>query len=133
MSPMPGPCPLCAAVELHDLLAANDRAVAFFDAFPVSPGHVLIVSRRHVAGLFDLSAEEQAALWALLPIVKRTVDEHHSPAGYNVGVNVGSAAGQTVGHVHVHVIPRYDGDVPDPRGGVRWVLPDRAAYWDKGR
>jgi diadenosine tetraphosphate (Ap4A) HIT family hydrolase len=132
MSPMPAPCPLCAAVELHDPLAANDRAVAFFDAFPVSPGHALIVSRRHVADLFELSAVEQAALWALLPVVKQALDERHSPGGYNVGVNVGSAAGQTVGHVHVHVIPRYDGDVPDPRGGVRWVLPDRAAYWDQG-
>jgi diadenosine tetraphosphate (Ap4A) HIT family hydrolase len=130
---MPAPCPLCAAAERHDLLAANDRAVAFSDAFPVSPGHALIVSRRHVANLFDLSAEEQSALWALLSVVKQALDERHSPGGYNVGVNVGHVAGQTVGHVHVHVIPRYDGDVSDPRGGVRWVLPDRAAYWDKGR
>jgi diadenosine tetraphosphate (Ap4A) HIT family hydrolase len=87
------------------------------------------VSRRHVADLFDLSVDEQSALWALLPIVKRALDKQHSPAGYNVGVNVGATAGQTVGHVHVHVIPRYEGDAADPRGGVRWVLPKRADYW----
>ena len=126
---MEEPCPLCAGVERRDTLAANDHAVAVFDAYPVSPGHALIVSRRHVADLFDLSVAEQAAVWALLPIVKGTLDEQHSPAGYNVGVNVGTAAGQTVGHVHVHVIPRYAGDADDPRGGVRWVLPERADYW----
>ena len=122
-------CPLCAAAERRDVLAANDHAVAISDAYPVNPGHALIVSRRHVADVFELSADEQAALWALLPIVSRTLDEQYSPAGYNVGVNIGAAAGQTVGHVHVHVIPRYDGDVADARGGVRWVLPDRANYW----
>jgi diadenosine tetraphosphate (Ap4A) HIT family hydrolase len=122
-------CPLCAAAERRDILAGNDHAVAISDSYPVNPGHALIVSRRHVADLFDLSAEEQAGLWALLPIVRRMLDKVHSPAGYNVGVNVGAAAGQTVGHVHVHVIPRYSGDAADPRGGVRWVLPGRANYW----
>jgi diadenosine tetraphosphate (Ap4A) HIT family hydrolase len=126
---MDAPCSLCAALERRDLLAANDYAVAFLDAYPVSLGHALIVSRRHVADLFDLSNDEQAALWALLPILKRALDDKPSPAGYNVGVNIGRAAGQTVGHVHVHVIPRYEGDVDDPRGGVRWVLPKRADYW----
>jgi len=79
--------------------------------------------------LFCLPAEEQQALWALLPMVKEALDRVHRPAGYNLGVNVGEAAGQTIAHVHVHVIPRYHGDVPDPRGGVRWVIPDRANYW----
>jgi len=110
-------------------LAQNDLAVAFKDAFPVSPGHALIVPRRHVEGLFDLSADEQTALWRLLPEVKTWLDDHHSPDGYNVGVNVGPVAGQTVAHVHVHLIPRFKGDVEDPRGGVRWVVPARAAYW----
>ena len=96
-------CPLCGAVERRDLLAANEHVVAIPDAYPLNPGHALIVSRRHVADLFDLSADEQAALWALLPIVKGTLDEQYAPAGYNVGLNVGTAAGQTVGHVHVHV------------------------------
>ena len=123
------PCPLCSAAEGREILSANTHAVAIWDAFPVSPGHALIVSRRHVASLFDLTAEERAAVWELLPVVKAVVDERYAPAAYNVGGNVGAAAGQTVGHVHVHVIPRYEGDVRDPRGGVRWVLPDRAAYW----
>jgi len=111
------------------MLSANTHAVALWDAFPVSPGHALIISRRHVADLFELSAEEHAALWALLPAVKAAICARYEPAGFNVGVNVGFAAGQTIGHVHVHVIPRYEGDAVDPRGGVRWVLPDRAAYW----
>jgi diadenosine tetraphosphate (Ap4A) HIT family hydrolase len=133
MSPMDAPCPLCAAAARSDLLAANDHAVAVSDAFPVSSGHALIISQRHVADLFQLTTDEQAALWALLPAVKQALDERHRPDGYNIGVNVGLAAGQTVDHVHVHVMPRYTGDAPDPRGGVRWVLPERAAYWDVHR
>jgi diadenosine tetraphosphate (Ap4A) HIT family hydrolase len=123
------PCPLCARLALPDLTAENGLAAAFKDGFPVNPGHTLLIPRRHVASLFELTAEEQAAVWALLPAVKERLDARHSPAGYNVGVNVGEAAGQTVGHAHVHVIPRYVGDVEDPRGGVRWVVPERAAYW----
>jgi diadenosine tetraphosphate (Ap4A) HIT family hydrolase len=130
---MDKPCPLCAAAAGRDVLAANLHAVAFPDAFPVSAGHALIVSRRHVADLFDLTADEQAALWALLPAVKAALDARHAPAGYNIGVNVGAAAGLTIDHVHVHVIPRYEGDAADPRGGVRWVLPERAAYWGPKR
>lgn len=126
-------CPLCSVADGGETLAANTRAVAIWDAFPVSPGHALIVSRRHVAGLFDLSTEEQAALWGLLPAVRAAIGARHAPSGYNVGVNVGAAAGQTVGHVHVHVIPRYSGDVKDPRGGVRWVIPRRADYWSEPR
>jgi diadenosine tetraphosphate (Ap4A) HIT family hydrolase len=122
-------CPLCTAAARPDTLAGNDHAVALLDGFPVNPGHALIVSRRHVADLFDLPPAEQAALWALLPAVKAAIDARYSPGGYNVGVNVGAAAGQTVDHVHVHVIPRYEGDVEDPRGGVRWVIPARADYW----
>jgi len=126
---MDAPCPLCAAIGRREWLCANEHAVAISDAFPVNPGHALIVSKRHVAELFALSLAEQISLWALLPEVKGVVDAQHAPVGYNVGANVGVAAGQTVGHVHVHVIPRYEGDVDDPRGGVRWVLPARADYW----
>jgi diadenosine tetraphosphate (Ap4A) HIT family hydrolase len=117
----------------REALASNAWAVALLDGFPISPGHALIVSRRHVASLFDLSPEEQAGLWALLGPVRDTLLREHAPAGFNVGVNVGAAAGQTVAHVHVHVIPRYDGDVEDPRGGVRWVIPARANYWSAPR
>ncbi len=128
---MDASCPLCAAAAGRGVLAANEHAVAFLDAYPVSAGHTLVISRRHVADLFELNATEQAAIWGLLPAVKALLDERHSPAGYNVGVNVGAAAGQTIGHVHVHVIPRYEGDVEDPRGGVRWVLPELADYWSR--
>jgi diadenosine tetraphosphate (Ap4A) HIT family hydrolase len=128
---MDADCPLCQRLARGELLAANAFAVAIPDAFPVSPGHALIVPRRHVANFFDLTAEEQAALWTLLPLVKQAIDARHTPAAYNVGVNVGAAAGQTVAHVHVHLIPRYPGDVADPRGGVRWVLPEQAAYWSR--
>jgi diadenosine tetraphosphate (Ap4A) HIT family hydrolase len=114
-------------------LASNAWAVALLDAFPVSPGHSLIVSRRHVADLFDLSRDEQAGLWALLGPTRDALQRDHAPAAFNVGVNVGLAAGQTLAHVHVHVIPRYRGDVEDPRGGVRWVLPAKADYWSRPR
>jgi diadenosine tetraphosphate (Ap4A) HIT family hydrolase len=126
---MDAPCPLCTAMAGREHVAANTHAVAIWDAFPVSPGHALIISRRHVADLFELGADEQAAVWALVPAVKALIDARHAPAGYNIGVNVGAAAGQTVGHVHVHVIPRYEGDAADPRGGVRRVLPAKADYW----
>lgn len=122
-------CPLCRAVQSGALIAANRRAASFFDGFPVSPGHALIVSRRHCGNLFQLSDAEQHAIWQLLPAVKAAVEQRHSPSAYNVGVNIGRDAGQTVDHVHVHVIPRYQGDVEDPRGGVRWVLPAKADYW----
>ena len=127
------PCPLCSVADGREILSANTYAVAIWDAFPVSPGHALIISRRHVADLFELSAEEQAALWGLLAAVKAVLVTRYAPAGYNVGVNVGAAAGQTVGHVHMHVIPRYGGDAADPRGGIRWVLPERAVYWGPTR
>lgn len=126
---MPTGCPLCDRIQNGEHLAASALAVALLDAFPLNPGHTLIVPRRHIGGLFELSSEELAALWALVPVAKQVIDAQHSPPGYNVGVNVGPAAGQTVAHVHVHLIPRYTGDVPDPRGGVRWVIPSRAAYW----
>lgn len=99
------------------------------DAYPVSPGHTLVIPRRHVETYRDATAAEQAALWSLVNEVCARLDETHEPDGYNLGVNVGAAAGQTVMHVHLHVIPRYRGDSPDPRGGVRHVFPDKAKYW----
>ncbi|MFZ5476841.1 MAG: HIT family protein [Myxococcota bacterium] len=114
-----------------DHVASNDLAFAIRDGFPVSPGHTLVVTRRLVATWFEATPEEQAAVMALVDEVKRQLDESHRPDGYNVGFNAGDAAGQTVPHLHVHVIPRYRGDRADPRGGVRWVLPDKADYWSK--
>ncbi|MBU6277281.1 MAG: HIT domain-containing protein, partial [Planctomycetes bacterium] len=111
-------------------VCANDLCFAIFDSFPVSPGHVLVVTRRVVPTFFECTPEEQRALLALVPEVKRLLDERLRPRpdGYNVGFNAGAAAGQTVPHVHVHVIPRHAGDVADPRGGVRHVIPAKGNY-----
>jgi diadenosine tetraphosphate (Ap4A) HIT family hydrolase len=103
-------------------------AFAFADNFPVSPGHTLIVPRRHAAGYFDLTAGEQAELWALVNRCRGILEADYHPDGYNIGVNVGEAAGQTVFHVHIHLIPRYRGDVDNPRGGVRGVIPGKRTY-----
>jgi diadenosine tetraphosphate (Ap4A) HIT family hydrolase len=112
-----------------DHIASNALTFAIRDAYPISPGHTLVVTRRVVPTWFDATPDEQAAVMALVNEVARQLDESHHPDGYNVGFNAGEAAGQTVPHLHVHVIPRYDGDRPDPRGGVRWVLPEKADYW----
>jgi diadenosine tetraphosphate (Ap4A) HIT family hydrolase len=105
------------------------RAIALLDGFPVSEGHTLVIPRRHVASVFDLTANEQLELWELVGRTRQLLIAKHGIAGFNIGVNDGTAAGQTVAHAHVHVIPRRSGDVSDPRGGVRWVIPERAAYW----
>lgn len=111
------------------MVASTTLALALADAFPVTDGHTLIVPRRHVESCFDAAPDEQAAIWALLRDMKRRLDRERSPDGYNVGFNQGEAAGQTVAHLHVHLIPRRRGDVADPRGGLRWVVPERARYW----
>lgn len=122
------PCPFCSPSP-DRILVEHDLAMVLRDGFPVSEGHQLVVPRRHVASLFDLDPDERAAIWMLVEQAHRSVRDELSPDGVNVGLNDGYAAGQTVMHAHVHVIPRYTGDVPDPRGGVRWVLPDKARYW----
>ena len=129
MAPIVG-CVFCDRLSLGDFVAENDLAVAFLDAFPLSEGHCLIVPRRHEADFLALTPEEQAAVWALVPAVRRHIEADRLPDGYNIGINVGEAAGQTVAHAHLHVIPRYRADVPDPRGGIRWVIPAKARYWE---
>ena len=109
-------------------MLANDLCYARYDRYPVSPGHLLLIPFRHVAGLFDATDMEQAALLALVREAKDFLDDRFHPDGYNVGVNVGKIAGQTVMHLHVHVIPRYAGDMEDPRGGVRGVIPEKRVY-----
>jgi len=121
-------CPFCVVPSVHPLLV-RPHAIARLDAFPVSRGHCLIVPRRHVASFFDCTPDERNDMMALLAEAKDLLEHQYRPDGYNVGLNNGAAAGQTVMHVHMHLIPRYQGDVPDPRGGVRWVIPEKAAYW----
>lgn len=122
-------CPFCDPEKLT-ILQETVLSRAFLDGYPVSAGHTLIVPRRHVASFFELTPEEQADLLRLASECKAALDREHAPAGYNLGLNDGRAAGQTVMHVHLHLIPRYEGDVADPRGGIRWVLPPKAPYWE---
>lgn len=129
MSGSNGACPFCAEIDSPHLIAANDLAVAFFAGYPVSPGHVLIVPRRHERDFFSLGWEEKAAMLALVDPVRDHVQTAFGPDAYNIGMNAGKAAGQTIRHAHLHVIPRYIGDVEEPRGGIRWVLPKTAKYW----
>ena len=111
-------------------VAANAHAFAIRDNFPVSPGHTLVVTHRVIADWFAATVDEQHAILELVDEVKRQLDAELRPDGYNVGFNAGVAAGQTVMHLHVHVIPRYAGDLDDPRGGIRWVIPAKAKYWE---
>jgi diadenosine tetraphosphate (Ap4A) HIT family hydrolase len=110
----------------------NDLAVAFYDAYPVNEGHVLIIPKRHVETYFDATQDEKNAISLLLARAKEKLDERFHPDGYNIGVNVGAAAGQTIFHLHVHLIPRYAGDVPDPRGGVRKIKKSLVPYAEEG-
>ena len=121
-------CPFCKVESEREIIASSPLSVAFFDGFPVSPGHALIIPKRHVSSFFDLSQEERQDLLNLTYSVKQIVEERYHPDGYNIGVNVGEAAGQSIFHVHMHLIPRYQGDVPNPRGGVRGVIPAKQNY-----
>ncbi len=122
-------CPFCAPAA-DRIVVENRFAVALWDGFPVSLGHTVVIPKRHVASLDDITATEWRAISSLIAKAKQAVGELHWPDGFNIGVNDGVAAGQTVMHLHVHVIPRYSGDQKDPRGGIRWVLPGQANYWD---
>lgn len=123
-------CPFCSQPK-ESCVAQTSTVRAFRDSFPVSKGHTLVVPVRHVASIFDLTADELAELWRVVAQVRQQLADEFHPDGFNIGVNDGTAAGQTVPHAHVHVIPRYTGDVSDPRGGVRWVFPTKADYWTR--
>jgi diadenosine tetraphosphate (Ap4A) HIT family hydrolase len=118
-------CPFCGEPEF---IIENELAFADYDSYPVSAGHCLVVPRRHIAEYFDVTAAEKAAIWELVDQVKGRIDREFSPDGYNIGVNVGAAAGQSIPHVHIHVIPRYAGDVENAQGGVRGVIPHKHKY-----
>ena len=123
-------CPFCD-VPGESVVAESRHAVAIRDRYPVSRGHTLVVPKAHAETLFAQSAEIQADVWRLVARVRDELQSGSNPDGFNVGLNDGQAGGQTVQHAHVHVIPRFDGDMADPRGGIRWVLPEHAAYWDQ--
>lgn len=121
-------CLFCGLPE-NRVLFRNDAAIVIRDAFPVSPGHTLVIPLKHVESLFETSAEDRAAMFELLNVASQQLKTEFAPAGYNIGINDGAAAGQTIRHLHMHLIPRYAGDRADPRGGVRWIIPEKADYW----
>lgn len=123
----PEECPFCQLTDRKFVLE-SDLSCAILDGFPVNPGHLLLIPRRHVCDFFDLHQEEVADLMQLLWQAKDHIAKEYSPDGFNVGINVDTAAGQTIPHVHIHLIPRYSGDVEDPTGGVRGVIPENSKY-----
>jgi diadenosine tetraphosphate (Ap4A) HIT family hydrolase len=125
---MPDTCPFCEP-DAQRIWMENALGLVLWDAFPVTDGHSLVVPRKHVGSIYDLSPDEQSALWTLVGEARQRLQNQFHPDGFNIGVNDGQAAGQTVPHAHIHVIPRRTGDLADPRGGVRWVIPDKARYW----
>lgn len=111
----------------------NDFFFSRFDDFPISPGHLEIISKRHVDSIFNLSDEELLAMHKLMSETKLVIDEKFHPDGYNIGINEGEAGGQTVKHLHIHLIPRYIGDIDNPRGGVRNIIPGNCDYSDEAK
>ena len=122
-------CPFCHP-NPDQVFLETDLVLGLWDRYPVSPGHALLIPRRHVADWFDATPEEQQALTQALTTARQIIEKKHKPDAYNIGINAGQAAGQTIFHLHVHLIPRYKGDQEDPRGGVRHVIADRARYWE---
>ena len=121
-------CPFCT-LDQSSIVLVNDHAVAIYDVFPVTLGHSLIIPKRHIESFFEATKDEQAAMLELLDEMRWILLKELAPDGFNIGINDGPAAGQTVMHLHIHLIPRYNGDIDDPRGGVRWIMPDKAPYW----
>ena len=120
-------CPFCNISE-KEVVLKNDKCFAIFDKYPVSKGHMLIIPYRHFSNFFDATYDEISAMYRLIYEAKAYLDREYSPDGYNLGVNIGEAAGQTIPHMHVHLIPRYRGDIENPAGGVRGVIPAKRIY-----
>lgn len=121
-------CPFCNPDSEREVIVESATAYAVLDKYPVNDGHVLIIPKRHVANYFDLTFKEQSACIFMLNKAKEIITKRFKPQGFNVGINIGEIAGQTVNHVHLHLIPRYTGDVEDPTGGVRGVVPNKQKY-----
>lgn len=124
-------CPFCH-VEQSRIFVSRAESLAIWDACPLSSGHALIIPKHHFASIFDLPETIQREICSLVAQVRGMLLDQFQVDGLNIGINDGTAAGQTIGHAHIHLIPRYSGDVADPRGGVRWILPDKAVYWEQG-
>lgn len=118
----------CIFCKMKDYILENELAYAIYDKYPVGKGHMLFIPKRHVKDFFDITKEEREAIFELIDEGKKLLDKKYSPDSYNVGINCGEHAGQTIMHVHVHLIPRYIGDMKDPTGGVRGVIPEKMKY-----
>ena len=118
----------CVLCEDKNRILENELAFAVLDINPVSKGHTLFITKRHVKDFFETTLEERIALFELVDIRKRELDIEYNPSGYNIGINCGVAAGQTIMHLHIHLISRYENDVESPRGGVRGVIPNKKEY-----
>lgn len=121
-------CVFCYPDDERELIVESATAYAIYDKFPVNAGHALIIPKRHIENYFELTLKEQTACTLMLNKVKEIVTEKFQPDGFNVGINIGTYAGQTIPHVHLHLIPRYKDDVVDPKGGVRGVIPNKQKY-----
>lgn len=121
-------CPFCDPEPGRDMIVESENVYAIFDKFPVSPGHVLIIPKSHCSSFFELNITDHTECVLTLNKVMQIIKDKFNPDGFNVGINDGEAAGQTIHHVHIHLIPRYKGDVKEPRGGVRGVIPDKRDY-----
>jgi len=126
---MTKPCPFCS-LPIERIIDSNEFGMTIRDIFPISLGHTLVIPKRHVGSWFEITKDEQSELLELLRRAKIDLQEEFKPDGYNIGINDGPAAGQTVPHLHMHLIPRYKNDQEDPRGGVRWIIPEKAKYWE---
>ncbi|MDW3094825.1 MAG: HIT family protein [Gammaproteobacteria bacterium] len=118
----------CIFCGKQTIVHETELTYVTYDSYPASPGHILIITKRHVPNYFDCSPAEVVDLWQSVAVAKQLVEKDYSPDSYNVGINVGAVAGQSVPHIHIHLIPRYTGDVEDPRGGVRSVIPHKRKY-----
>jgi diadenosine tetraphosphate (Ap4A) HIT family hydrolase len=121
-------CPFCNPDKDREFIVESEIAYSIFDKFPVSNGHALIIPKKHCDNYFDLTFKEQSACVFMLNKVKEIIQTRFQPDGFNVGININEAAGQTISHVHIHLIPRYIGDVTEPRGGIRGVIPEKRNY-----
>lgn len=120
-------CPFCEISE-DNIIMENKLCLAIYDRYPVSKGHMLIITKRHVKDYFAASEEEKRSLLKLMEECRDFLKDKYKPAGYNIGLNCGNAAGQTIMHLHLHLIPRYENDIDDPTGGVRGVIPEKRIY-----
>lgn len=121
-------CVFCGGIEKDRVLFETRKWIAMYDKYPVSKGHVLLIPKEHYETFFDLPEQLTNSIQYWIKLIKDILDDKYHPSGYNIGVNCGKSSGQTVMHCHIHIIPRYDGDVEDPRGGVRGVIPSKQKY-----